>query len=368
MKADLHSFRWPAEWEPHDGTLVAWPVNQQTWPGALNQVRAAFARLVAVTAGFEPVWVLVSDDDAAAAHRLIGQAVADYGSSCPVRFLDVPVNDSWCRDYGPMIVTQTLSDLQERRARVIDWGWNAWGGKYAPWHQDARAATRVARIFGLQVERPPVVLEGGAVDGDGAGTILTTTSCLLNANRNPCWDADEAARMLGRYLGAQHVVWLPGDGIAGDDTDGHVDQLARFADCRRVLVAQAHDEDAPEASALRASMEVLAAAKNSSGESLLPIPLRLPQPAYERQQRLPMSYCNFYLVNRGVIVPMFNDPGDDDALQVLQGCFPERAVVGVDATDIVRGLGAVHCLSQQLPAGSISQRKQPGRLLDLAVA
>jgi agmatine deiminase len=194
-----------------------------------------------------------------------------------------------------------------------------------------------------------MILEGGAIEGNGAGTILTTSSCLLNPNRNAGVTRQSMEKTLATWLGADHVVWLPGHGIIGDDTDGHIDQVARFVDERRVLVAAPYDDDAPEASDLRENFRAVAESSNSANESLIPLPLRMPQPKFQEEHRLPACYCNYYITNGAVIVPVFDDPADDAAMQLLQDCYPDRSIVGVNAVDLVWGLGAFHCMTQQQP-------------------
>ena len=352
MELNSQDFRWPAEWEPHDATLVAWPVNADTWPDIFNQIPSAFGRFVAALAQFEAVLVLAGGLGVSqAAAPVIDAACSASASRYPVRLLEILVNDSWCRDYGPMVLTAGNSNCSGVPAIVLDWDWNCWGGKYPPWQLDAAATQNFALHYHLPVLRPGIVLEGGAVDGDGDGTVLTTVSCLLNPNRNMCISQTEMERILREFLGARSVVWLSGKGIVGDDTDGHIDQLARFAGEQRVVVAEAYDADAPEAPALRGNFEAVESGRTADNRPLCPVALTLPQPAFDGNQRLPMSYCNFCLVNGGVVVPAFRDPADDLALQQLQDCFPERTVIEVDATDLVRGLGSLHCLSQQLPAG-----------------
>ncbi|MEZ6042516.1 MAG: agmatine deiminase family protein [Planctomycetaceae bacterium] len=347
----LPNYRWPAEWEEHDATWLAWPVSKETWPGIFERIPAAYAKLVAAIARFEPVKLLAGGDGVlASAAPLVYEACEASGSAFAVEFIDIPVNDSWCRDHGPVFLTGIEGSPEAKNAVIIDWDYNAWGGKYPPWDDDALVARRVAQMLQVPTIRPGLILEGGAIEGNGNGTILTTTSCLLNPNRNPQATQQSMEEALCFYMQARHVVWLPGEGIIGDDTDGHIDQVARFVDERRVLLATPWQEDAPEAEDLRANWFAVANSTNQSGESLLPIPLRMPSPKFQQGSRLPACYCNYALVNGGVIVPTFQDPSADDAaLQVLQDCYPDRTVVGVDALDLVWGLGAIHCMSQQQP-------------------
>ena len=352
MSIQLQDYRWPAEWELHEATWVSWPVNENTWPGIFERIPAAYARFVAAIAHFEPVRVLIHGDHAVEqAKRLLLDACEQSGSSFPVEIVDIPVNDSWCRDHGPLFLNRRPdADPVTPASIIIDWDYNAWGGKYPPWDNDALVASRVADHLGIPSVRPDIILEGGAIEGDGNGTILTTDSCLLNPNRNPQLDRQEMESALRNYLQIKHVVWLPGQGILGDDTDGHIDQVARFVDSRQVIVAAPYSEDAPEANDLLANQLAVDDAHNAAGQPLHAVPLKLPTPRFQQEHRLPASYCNYYLVNGGVIVPTFRDDHDDNAIQVICGCFPDRTVVAVDALDLVWGLGAFHCMTQQQPA------------------
>ena len=260
------------------------------------------------------------------------------------------MNDSWCRDHGPIFLNGRGGTAATGSQVIIDWNYNAWGGKYPPWDLDELTAGRIAATLGIKSVRPHMILEGGAIEGNGAGTILTTDSCLLNPNRNPGVTRQTMEDTLAFWLQAENIVWLPGHGIVGDDTDGHIDQVARFVDERRILVAAPFHPDAPEAADLRANRNAVANSRNSAGESLIPIPLFMPQPKFQEEHRLPACYCNYCLVNGAVIVPTFGDNADDTAMQLLQDCYPDRSVVGIDAINLVWGLGAFHCMTQQQPA------------------
>ena len=349
----LTNYRWPAEWEPHDATWVAWPVNPDTWPGIFERIPAAFAEFVAAIARFEPVRILAGGIGVAAAARpLIDTACSRHGSRFVPELIDIPVNDSWCRDHGPIFLTGRKGTAAIGQSVIIDWNYNAWGGKYPPWDLDELTARRIGEHLQIRVLRPDLILEGGAIEGNGAGTILTTESCLLNPNRNPGATRESMEAALMRWLQASNIVWIPGHGIIGDDTDGHIDQVARFVDERRVLVAAPFHPDAPEAAELRANFEAVALGRNSAGESLQPIPLVMPPPKFLDGNRLPACYCNYYLANGAVIVPTFGDSADDDAMQLLQDSYPDRTITGIDAIDLIWGLGAFHCMTQQQPSAS----------------
>ncbi len=347
----LHDYRWPAEWERHDATWLAWPVNPNTWPGIFEGIPAAYAEFVAAIACFEPVRILAGGAGVAdAARPLIDAACSRQGSRYVPELFDIPVNDSWCRDHGPIFLTGRRNTPAAGQSVIIDWNYNAWGGKYPPWDLDELTARRIGDFLDVRCVRPNLILEGGAIEGNGAGTILTTESCLLNPNRNAGATRGFMEATLKQWLQAENIVWIPGHGIIGDDTDGHIDQVARFVDERRVLVAAPYHPDAPEAEDLRANFEAVAAGHNSTGEKLEPFPLFMPQPKLLDDNRLPACYCNYYLANGAVIVPTFEDPADDVAMQQLQDCYPDRAIVGVDAIDLIWGLGAFHCMTQQQPS------------------
>jgi agmatine deiminase len=351
MNRPLSDYRWPAEWETHAATWAAWPVNPNTWPGIFERIPAAYAEFIATIARFEPVQILAGGEGVIdTARPLIDRACDRAGSRYTPELLEIPVNDSWCRDHGPIFLNGRPGTPSEGRQVIVDWNYNAWGGKYPPWNHDELTAGRIADLLQIPRVEPCLILEGGAIEGNGAGTILTTESCLLNPNRNPGMSRSAMEDALSVWMQASHVVWLPGHGIIGDDTDGHIDQVARFVDERHVLVAAPWTADAPEADDLRANAEAIASAKNQAGDSLIPIPLRMPSPKFIDGNRLPACYCNYYLVNGAVIVPTFEDPADDEAMAVLKTYHPDRVVVGVSAIDLIWGLGAFHCMTQQQPA------------------
>jgi agmatine deiminase len=237
-----------------------------------------------------------------------------------------------------------------RSAAIVDWGFNAWGGKYPPWDADDEVPSRVAEELGLPVFLPGIVMEGGAVDFNGRGTVLTTTSCLLNENRNPGRSQAELERFLKDYYGQQHVVWL-GEGIAGDDTDGHVDDLARFVGPTVIVTAVEPDPADANHEVLRENRRRLELARDQDGRAFTIVEVPMPSPVLHEGERLPATYVNFYFVNGGLLVPTYRDAvRDGEALAALQRVVPDRQVVGIDCTEIIWGLGAIHCLSQQQPA------------------
>jgi agmatine deiminase len=264
-----------------------------------------------------------------------------------IAFHHIPTNECWTRDHGPAFV------LRRRRGRteaaIVDWGYNAWGGKYPPFEADDAVPTRLGEKLGLPVFRPGIVMEGGAVDFNGRGTVLTTTSCLLNTNRNPGLSQKEIERYLLSYYGQQQVIWL-GEGIDGDDTDGHIDDLARFLDPRTIAIGMEGDPADPNFAVLRENRRRLALARDIAGRPFDIVELPMPRPVRYEGQRLPATYLNFYFVNGALLVPVFGQRARDrEALALLRRRLPRRRVIGVDCRALIWGLGAIHCLTQQQP-------------------
>jgi len=331
----------PAEWEPHAATWVTWPHAETTWPGCLAEAEREFETLVRALAASERVELLAqSEAHAAALAARLGVLVG----SGAVRLHVIPTDDVWMRDIAPTFVRDGEAGLV-----ALDWTFNAWGGKYAPWDRDDAVAARVASLCSVARERPGLVLEGGALEVDGEGTLLVTEPTLLDPRRNPGLDRSDAEKRLGELLGVQRVIWL-GPGIEGDDTDGHVDDLARFVAPGRVVCAREPDPADPNHAPLEDCGRRLRAARDARGRRLEVIDLPMPPPVRAGPDRLPASYANFYVANRAVLVPAFGAPSDGAVLETLGGLFPGRRVVGIPSRALVRGLGAVHCLTQQQPA------------------
>ncbi len=330
------NYRWPAEWEPHRATWVSWPHNRDTWPGCFEEARLQFVDLVAAIARFEPVEVLAGPDE----ELRVAEAMLDDIANTSLH--PIATNDAWLRDNGPCFLAPTAATQQPA---LLDWEFNSWGNKYPPFELDNAVPAQVANLTGRQRISPGIVLEGGAIDGNGNGILLTTKSCLLNPNRNSTVAEDEIERCLRQYLGAECVIWLESE-IPGDDTDGHVDQIARFVNPTTVLLS---DNEQMEMAAR--NMDRLKSATDGVA-ALTYKTLPSPQPRWFGNDRLPASYANFYLVNGGVLVPVFDDPADDDACATIAVYQPEREVVPVRVDHLIAGLGAVHCLTQQEPDDS----------------
>ena len=347
-------YRWPAEWEPHTATWLSWPHNAETWPGIFDCIPSQFAAFVRAIAEFEPVRILAGGESVLADTR------AHVGQLSNVTLHDIPTNDAWCRDHGPTFLVQapqtiTQGNRPDVALALIDWQYNAWGGKYPPFDDDNAVPRRIARQLDCQLFAVDVVLEGGAIEGNGQGTVLTTASCLLNPNRNPRLQRPDFERLLRDYLAAKHLIWLERGDLAGDDTDGHVDQLARFVGPQTVVAATAANASDPNEVPLRENLAQLQSMTDQDGAALDVVPLPLPQPKFHDGHRLPASYCNFYFVNGGVIVPQFDDPADAQAMAIVRELLPERSVIGLPAVNMVWGLGAFHCLSQQQPALNVER-------------
>jgi agmatine deiminase len=264
-----------------------------------------------------------------------------------VHLWEIATDDAWVRDHGPTFVTRAAA--AGGALAVIDWRYNAWGGKYPPWELDDQVPRAIARLLGVPAFSPGIVLEGGSIDVDGGGTLLTTEACLLNPNRNPQLDRDAIEQYLCDYLGVRRVLWL-GDGIVGDDTDGHIDDLTRFV-APGVVVTVIEEDPADENYALLGeNLRRLTTMRDAADQPLHIVTLPMPEPVFYEGTRLPASYANFYIGNRAVLAPTFGSPRDADALATLRALFPGRTVVGINAVDLIWGLGAFHCVTQQQPA------------------
>lgn len=353
-----NGYRWPAEWEPHAATWLSWPHNQDTWPSGLARVEDAFCEIVRAVVPGERVRINV--DDASMEARVRGRLEgAGIPRDAPIDCVHAPTDDAWVRDHGGLFVVDAMPRTQgdgsaaKRPDRLLlDFAFDAWGGKYPPWDRDARIAGAMAEAVGVDRIGCDYVLEAGAIDGDGEGTLLTTESCLLNPNRSRSGQDRSRGgmeRLLAEMLGARRVLWL-GDGIAGDDTDGHVDDLTRFVAPGRVVTAVEADPSDENRAPLEANRRRLAAFRDVAGRLLDVVELPMPGRIAAAAGRLPASYANFYVANAAVLVPVFGVDADREALSILEGCFPDRGVVPIPSRDLVEGLGAVHCLTQQEPA------------------
>jgi len=346
-------YRMPAEWEPHAATWIAWPHNRTDWPGKFEAIPWVYAEMVRHLVAGERVEVLVQSS--AAKRSALEVLRRAHVPPANVRFHPWPTNRGWTRDFAPLFLSR------KRRARgLVQWRFNAWA-KYPDWRKDEAAAERLVRQAALPCWRPtsgsgrrqrPVVLEGGSIDVNGRGALLTTEECLLGRpqERNPGLSRRDLERLLGDYLGISKVIWL-GRGIVGDDTHGHVDDIARFVAPDTVVAAVERNPKDPNYQPLAENLARLKSSTDQDGRPLRVVELPMPAPVVFRGQRLPASYANFYIANGVVLVPTFNDANDRAALNILAGLFPERLVVPIYCGDFIWGLGAIHCATQQQPAG-----------------
>ncbi len=333
-------FSMPAEWHPHSGCWMAWPCHRATWHTiGLQRAREAYARVAHAIQMFEPVTMLVNPGDEASAQALCGPAI---------RQITLPLNDSWLRDTGPSFLLNA-----EQQLAGVDWIHNAWGGNYEPCDLDNQTAGAVIRITGARAFQAPLVMEGGSFHVDGEGTLLTTRECLLNPNRNPQLTEAQITQYLQDYLGIQTIIWLK-QGLVGDETDGHVDEIACFIAPGRVFCLITTDPTDINYSILQENYNLLKQSRDAKGRLLDVIPIEQPPATYLNQERLTLSYINFYAANGGIIMPAFGHPQHDAAAKALfEQHFPDRIITQIDALDVFAGGGGIHCITQQQPCKSV---------------
>ena len=350
-------YRMPAEWEPHEATWLAWPHNPEDWPGKFQAIPWLYAEIVRLLAERERVHLIV--EDAATERRVTSMLERGCGNLDAVIFHRWPTDRGWMRDSGPIFVRN-----REGRAGLTHWRFNGWA-KYDDWRLDEKIPGRMTKLLGLPAWQPEVkladgrahrvVLEGGSIDVNGAGALLTTEECLLSEvqQRNPGVSREQLERVFHDYLGIDQVIWLA-RGIAGDDTHGHVDDIARFAGPTTIIAAVEPNTTDPNHEPLAENLRQLKAARTRDGKQFTLIELPMPRPIVFRKQRVPASYANFYIANGVVLVPTFHDPNDRVALNILAEAFPDREVIGVHCVDLIWGLGALHCMTQQQPASGLT--------------
>ena len=336
-------FHFPAEWTPHTATWLSWPHKEESWPGKIVTIYRPYCEFIKAVSEGEIVRINVANEQMAAFAK--EQLMAVGADLKRIEFFEFPTNDAWCRDHGPAFLIN--SDTKQKV--VVDWGYNAWGNKYPPFDLDDVIPTKIANHFNLPVYHPGVVMEGGSVDFNGKGAVLTTTACLLNKNRNPHLNQQQIEAYLQNYYGVEQVLWL-GDGIVGDDTDGHIDDITRFTNSDTVVTVIEENKNDENYHILQENLQTLKTMRLLNGKQLNIVELPMPDAVYYDGQRLPASYANFYISNAAVVVPTYRSKNDDKALDILTQCFSDRKVIGIDSTDIIWGLGSFHCLSQQEPA------------------
>jgi agmatine deiminase len=342
------AFRMPAEWEPHEATWLAWPHEITDWPGKFSAIQWVYGEIVRHLSRVEKVRILVQNADA---EQKAARALAKCGARmAAVEFFRYPTDRSWTRDYCPIFVRIASGQLA-----ALNWRFNGWA-KYPNSADDDAATAKISADLKIPMKTPlfdgeRVVLEGGSIDVNGAGSILTTEECLLSdvQARNPNMTRADVEQIFAEYLGAGNTLWLR-NGIAGDDTHGHVDDLARFTDERTIVIAAEDDPSEVNYAPLRENLALVKQMRDQDGQPFRVETLPMPEPVYFDGQRLPASYANFYVANELVLVPTFSDANDRVALNKLAELFPSRRVVGIAATDLVLGLGTLHCMTQQQPA------------------
>jgi agmatine deiminase len=336
-------YRFPAEFSKHEATWLSWPHKEASWPGKIESIFGVYSQFIRFLTYSEKVRINVENEAMKAfALRHITEAGADLSK---VEFFFHPTNDAWCRDHGPAFLVNP--DAAVRKV-IVDWGYNAWGGKYPPYDLDDVVPSLIGKAFNIPVFHPGIVMEGGSVEFNGKGTVLTSTCCLLNQNRNPHLSQGQIEQYLYDYYGMEQVLWVD-EGIVGDDTDGHIDDTVRFVNEDTVLTVVETNKADENYELLQQNLRSLTKMRLLNGKQLNVVELPMPEEVIFDDMRLPASYANFYISNGHVIVPTYRSKHDQQALDIISGCFPDREVVGLDSTDIIWGLGSFHCLSQQEP-------------------
>lgn len=346
----MSSYWMPPEWAPQDATFLTWPHRPEIWRGLHDACEAAFAEIAARMTEAQPLYISVPD--VAWARRVREKVLRAGGVREHLHILLIDSDDVWCRDHGPTVVFR--EDAGVSRRVFIDWEFNAWGGKY-PALLDQQVTEKLALALGFESVKLDIVMEGGGIETNGAGDLLTTESVLLNANRNPHLSQAQIEASLRTYLGVSNIIWL-GDGLTGDDTDGHIDDLSRFTDDRTIVTVLPDDRSHHDYATLAENARRLREAQPAGGGRFEVRELPMPEPVDFQGELLPASYANFYIGNGQVLVPTFAQPSDARALSILQECFPDRRVHGIDCRAVVSQYGAIHCISQQLPSASAARR------------
>ncbi|MEK6983074.1 MAG: agmatine deiminase family protein [Nanoarchaeota archaeon] len=336
-------YHMPAEWERHDAVWLSWPYDTNAFPGRIQNVEKTFVSFIQGTHKSEKVNLLVKNNNIKSrALSFLKKAKIDLNN---VNFYNKDYADVWFRDYGPIFV---VNRKQEKLA-MVKWIFNAWGRKYIDLMRDDNVPSFISEKMGLLCFKPEIVLEGGSIEVNGKGILLTTEQCLLNKNRNPLLTKSQIETYLRQYFGVSHIIWLK-DGIEGDDTDGHIDDIARFVSDKLVLCSYEHDKQDKNFKLLKKNYEILRDYSDHYGKEFEVVKLPMPGFIGDKHSRLPASYANFYIGNKSVLVPFFNDKNDKNALGIIQNCFPNREAVGIDCADLLYGLGTLHCISQQQPS------------------
>ena len=344
MTPKSQGFYFPAEFVHHASTWLSWPHKEASWPGKIETIFPSYVAFIKSLVRFEKVNINVVD--AVMQQKATDLLVAAGVDMSNVHFHLHPTNDAWCRDHGPAFL---LNRNDPSKRAIVDWNYNAWGNKYPPYDLDDVIPTRIAEKMGLPVFYPGIVMEGGSVDFNGAGTVITSSACLLNENRNPHLNQSEIEQYLMDFYGQDQVLWVD-EGIVGDDTDGHIDDTVRFVNEDTVITVIEENKDDENYALLQHNLKQLKAMRLLNGKQLNIVEIPMPDPVIWDEQMLPASYANFYIANQQVIVPTYRSDKDAKVIDIIGQCFPDREIVGIDSTDIIWGLGSFHCLSQQEPA------------------
>lgn len=336
-------YTFPAEFAAHEATWLSWPHKEASWPGKIQTIYPYYAQFIKALAKSEKVRINIGNDTMKnAAISYLQNAEVDLFH---VEFFYHPTNDAWCRDHGPAFL---INPDAEQKKVIVDWGYNAWGNKYPPYDLDDVIPTLIGKHYNLPVFNPGIVMEGGSVEFNGKGTVMTSTACLLNPNRNPHLNQQQIEEYLSNYYGVDQILWID-EGIVGDDTDGHIDDTVRFVNEDTVITVIEENKNDENYDLLQHNLKQLQQMRLLNGKQLNIVELPMPDELIYEDQRLPCSYANFYIANQSVIVPTFRSAKDEKALQIIQQCFPSRKIIGIDSTEIIWGLGSFHCLSQQEP-------------------
>ncbi|MCC5934269.1 MAG: agmatine deiminase family protein [Balneolales bacterium] len=340
-------FRMPAEWDKHSGTMLSWPCNPETWPGErLDRVEKVFTRIVQEVTKREHLHLIINDDATLErAGACLGALIQD---SARITLHKRTSNDLWARDFGPIFVRNQISGMYA----ITDWEYNAWGGKYPPFDSDNGVPGWFSAKYGIQRFKPGIVLEGGSIETNGDGVMLTTESVLLNPNRNPELSKAQIEQYLKDWLGQEKVIWLK-NGLAGDDTDGHIDDLSRFLDSRTIMTMVTDDKDDVNYETLQENYELLKSATDQRGEPFEIVTVPMPQTRVEEttvdgSEHVPASYANFYFVNGAVLLPVYDPRYDEQVITLFKKHLPDHEIVAIPCADLVWGQGSIHCISQQL--------------------
>jgi agmatine deiminase len=344
MKTPKESgYYFPAEFAPHEATWLSWPHKEASWPGKIESIYPNYSLFVKYLSESELVRINAVDE--AMKNSAIQHLQKANVNMDKVQFFLNPTNDAWCRDHGPAFLINPNAEIKKV---IVDWNYNAWGNKYPPYDLDDVIPTLIGRHFSIPVYKPGIVMEGGSVEFNGKGTLLTSTACLLNENRNPHLNQAQIEEYLGNFYGVEQILWVD-EGIVGDDTDGHIDDTVRFVNEDTVITVIEENKNDENHALLEHNRKQLQQMRLLNGKQLNIVELPMPDELIYEDQRLPCSYANFYISNKHVIVPVFNCAKDEKALRIIADCFPNREVVGINSTDILWGLGSFHCLSQQEP-------------------